>query len=223
MSGRRQGSGVVGPLLAQLGVLAIFGLLLAATLLDDELAQARSGAVQGEVTRVALEDAWLTLDRVEQALQGVAAESDLPSAVADLAERNRELRLRNLRLIGQLANLERRAGMIGKPPCWVTPDGRPEYTYRITITDTDLMVEPIWRRQRAEEMERIGVSTDRETLVLDAEGFSQAMYPFLAWGSEADPECRFFVQVVDATGPFKGSWQTGLELVEGYFYKYWVK
>ena len=54
MSGPRRATGIVGPLLAQFGVLAIFALLIAATVLDDELAQARSGAVQGEVTRVAL-------------------------------------------------------------------------------------------------------------------------------------------------------------------------
>ena len=57
----------------------------------------------------------------------------------------------------------------------------------------------------------------------DDESFSRAMYPFLAFGVDSNPECRFFVQVIDDTGPYKDAWQARLALVEGYFYKYWVK
>ena len=168
----------------------------------------------------------LSLTAVEGLLEDAgdgAGDGDPAAAVAALVERNRELRIRNLRLVGQLANLERRSDTLGKPPCWVSPDGRPEYTYKITITDLDFMVEPIWRRDRADEIEQIGATTSRETMRYDDEAFSRAMYPFLAYGAESEPECRFFVQVVDATGPFKGAWQERLALVEGYFYKYWLK
>lgn len=185
-----------------------------------ELLQAKSEA----------EDAQRSLDIVEAALDGVGgdnpdsgSDSDPAIAVTALVDHNRELQIRNLQLIGQLANLERRAGVTGKPPCWVTPDGRAEYTYKITITDMEFVVEPIWRRDRATDVERIGVSASRETVSYDDEGFSRAMYPFLAFGAESDPECRFFVQVVDDTGPLKDAWQERLALVEGYFYKFWLK
>ncbi|NNG02470.1 MAG: hypothetical protein HKM95_00010 [Inquilinus sp.] len=178
-----------------------------------ELAQARRKA--GDVER--------TLGAVEGALAAVGGGRDAATKVAELVDHNRELRLRNLQLIGQLANLERRADGIGKPPCWVAPDGKPEYTYKITITDLDFVVEPRWRQARAPDIERIGAPIGRETIHYDDEEFSRAMYPFLAFGAESDPECRFFVQVVDGTGPFKGAWQARLALVEGYFYKYWVK
>jgi len=169
------------------------------------------------------EAAQRSLRAVEGALDTVGGAEDVAAAVGELAAYNRELQLRNMQLVGQLANLERRAGGVGKPPCWVTPDGQAEYTYKITITDLDFTVEPVWREERAADMERIGASLSRDTVQYDDESFSRAMYPFLAYGVESDPECRFFVQVIDDTGPFKGAWQDRLALVEGYFYKYWVK
>ncbi len=183
-----------------------------------ELLQAQSAA----------EDAQRSLEIVAAALDGVGGASpdsggDPATAIAALVDHNRELQIRNIQLIGQLANLERRAGVTGKPPCWVTPDGRAEYTYKITITDMEFVVEPIWRRDRATDIEQLGVSASRETISYDDESFSRAMYPFLAFGAESNPECRFFVQVVDDTGPFKDAWQERLALVEGYFYKFWLK
>ncbi len=169
------------------------------------------------------EELQQSLGAVEGALDGLDGDGDTATAVVELVERNRELRIRNLQLIGQLANLERRVEGIGKPPCWVSPDGRPEYTYKITITDLDFIVEPIWRQERAGEIEEIGAPVVRETVSYDDEDFSRAMYPFLAYGAESDPECRFFVQVVDDTGPYKDAWQARLAILEGYFYKYWLK
>ncbi len=169
------------------------------------------------------EAAQRSLRAVEGALDTVGGAEDVATAVGELAAYNRELQIRNLQLVGQLANLERRAGGVGKPPCWVTPDGQAEYTYKITITDLDFTVEPVWREERAQDMERIGASLSRDTVQYDDESFSRAMYPFLAYGVQSDPECRFFVQVIDDTGPFKEAWQDRLALVEGYFYKYWVK
>ena len=169
------------------------------------------------------EELQQSLGAVEGALEGLDGDTDTATAVVGLVERNRELRIRNLQLIGQLANLERRVEGIGKPPCWVSPDGRPEYTYKITITDLDFVVEPIWRQDRAGEIEEIGAPVARETVSYDDEDFSRAMYPFLAYGAESDPECRFFVQVVDDTGPYKDAWQARLAILEGYFYKYWLK
>ncbi len=179
----------------------------------------------GEVARYKddAEEAERSLRAVEGALDTVGGGDDVVTAVTELAAYNRELQIRNMQLIGQLANLERRAGSVGKPPCWVTPDGQAEYTYKITITDVDFVVEPVWREGRAEDMERIGASLSREIVNHDDESFTRAMYPFLAHGVESDPECRFFVQVIDETGPFKDAWQERLALVEGYFYKYWVK
>ena len=179
----------------------------------DELAEARDTA----------EKAQRSLGEVQGALDMVGGGEDVPVAVSELVAYNRELQIRNLQLVGQLANLERRAGSVGKPPCWVTPDGQAEYTYKITITDLDFTVEPIWRADRAADMERIGAPLSREIVTYDDEAFSRAMYPFLAFGTESNPECRFFVQVIDDTGPFKDAWQARLALVEGYFYKYWVR
>ena len=175
-----------------------------------------------QAQRVA-EDARRSLGALENALEGVGRNRDAATVVADLVAHNRELQIRNLQLIGQLANVERRSGFTGKPPCWVSPDGRPEYTYKITITDQEFVVEPLWSQDRTAELERIGAPVGRETIAYDDQEFSRAMYPFLAYGADTDPECRFFVQVVDDTGPFKGAWQERLALVEGYFYKYWMK
>ena len=192
------------------------GMLAGRTLPDlwTELAEAKQSA---DEARRALGEIQGALDTV------VGGREDVPTAVSELVAYNRELQIRNLQLVGQLANLERRAGAVGKPPCWVTPDGQAEYTYKITITDLELTVEPIWRAERASEMERIGASLSREIVSYDDESFSRAMYPFLAFGAESDPECRFFVQVIDETGPYKDAWQARLALVEGYFYKYWVR
>ncbi len=173
--------------------------------------------------KASAEESERSLRAVAGALDTVGGGYDVATAVTELAAYNRELQIRNLQLVGQMANLERRAGGVGKPPCWVTPNGQAEYTYKITITDLAFIVEPVWRAERAADLERIGASLNRDIVIYDNEEFSRAMYPFLAFGVESDPECRFFVQVIDDTGPFKDAWQQRLALVEGYFYKYWVK
>jgi hypothetical protein len=123
------------------------------------------------------------------------------------------------RLHGEVVNLEHKLLSAGQgtqhPPCWPTPDGRPEYIFNVTLTSTGLLVHDN-QYHHTEETQLIGVlpfdtEIDSQTFLHDSEGLYE-------WGKSH--QCGFFVRVFDATKPSeKAVYKERLQIVEAHFYK----
>ena len=123
------------------------------------------------------------------------------------------------RLHGEVVNLEHKLLSAGQgtqlPPCWTTPDGKPEYIFNVTLTSTGLLVHDN-QYHHAEETQLIGAlpfdtEIDQQTFLHDSEGLYD-------WGKSH--QCGFFVRVFDATKPSeKAVYKERLQIVEAHFYK----
>ena len=128
-------------------------------------------------------------------------------------------------LQGQVANLTRRCGGGGTemPPCWVTRNGEIEFFADVELRSdgsggTIAMFDDA---VPGHEEERKSLFSDlkfgqplTESEFLDQ---TEALYDF---GESQKPQCRFFVRVVDHTGPEdKEIFKSLLHTVEQHFYK----
>ena len=132
----------------------------------------------------------------------------------------------NTNLKAQMANLRRQARIGGRgldhPPCWATPEGRPEYIFDVALTSQGLMLrDRVIPHNRLYELDNIPV----DALVFGKEltpiVFTEMTKPLFDWSAEQIPECRFVVRVFDTTGPTeKALYKHHMRVLEHHFYKY---
>jgi len=146
---------------------------------------------------------------------------------ASLIDRVREIEQEKENLRRQILNLQRRAraGGLDHPPCWPDEQGKPEYAFQVVVHEHGLTVTPVWPDARAEEAGKLtGGWRREESRTMSLGEFKQVLWVFREVGEAATPECRHFVEVVDATGPTaKAEWKSGLAAVEDVFYKLLVR
>jgi hypothetical protein len=113
------------------------------------------------------------------------------------------------------------------PPCWVTETGTAEYPLTIELIGGESGGALIVRDNRVagHDEERPQLFRD---LVFDAPlgpaKFLDQTKPFYRFGKDRDPECRFFVRVVDRTAAHeKDLFKHLLRTVEAHFYKLLVE
>jgi hypothetical protein len=120
-------------------------------------------------------------------------------------------------LIGQVENL---SNGLELPPCWATKEGKPQYTYSIEVGDEALYVTSIYPVDRKDAYDRL-MDKDFVAEHITASDFYSRFEIFYKTAVSSKPECRFFVQVRDATSDgAKQEYKTGLRAVESIFYKY---
>ena len=138
---------------------------------------------------------------------------DLPKIVK-LAKRNRDLE-------GMVINLRNRGTGRDHPPCWINAQGEIEFTYEVKVEESEFTIRLILPEYRIEDL--IQISNDptiRQLGKMRRPEFTKKMRPFFSYGRSANPQCRFWVKVIDNTGPTsKDLWKSGLATIEGFFYK----
>ena len=123
----------------------------------------------------------------------------------------------NENLIGQVENL---SNGLEYPPCWATPQGKPQYTYLVTVLDDSLILNSIYPDERRDEYVKL-MTADFNEQPLSLHEFKKTLNIFYTTAVASVPECRFFVQVKDATSSdSKKEYKQGLKTVEYIFYKY---
>ena len=99
---------------------------------------------------------------------------------------------------------------IDPPPCWLDPDGDPEYIFRVELTDRGLQlfnISPVRRTETDLEATRYAAAIE-EGRVYDPATFLRLTLPFYEIGvSRTVPfgpmGCRFWIRPVDMTGDRK--------------------
>jgi hypothetical protein len=123
----------------------------------------------------------------------------------------------NNNLIGQVENL---SNGLEFPPCWATPEGKPQYTYLVEVHDNSILVSSVYPEERKDAyFELMALDYNRQPFTI--EEFRATFQLFYQDAVKRVPECRYFVKVQDATSPdSKREYKTGLKAVESIFYKY---
>ena len=139
---------------------------------------------------------------------------DLPK-ITNLAKKNRDLE-------GMIINLRNRGTGRDHPPCWTSHlKGEIEFTFEVKVGEPEFTFRPILPDYRIPDLTKVSNdSALRQPGQVDRDEFKNKMLPFLKFGQASSPECRFWVKVIDDTGPTsKDAWKSGLSTIEGYFYK----
>ena len=175
-----------------------------------------------------------TIDSLRQELSRWDADVDLESQLrrqTDTAERDRARAERDRdQAVARAEYRERQldrlraGGGIDPPPCWSSA-GRPEYAYRVTLTDggyrmTDIAPSGRWTQDP--EAAALASAVEEGT-VLTPEGFSTVAMPFYRLGANRTEAggprgCRFYVEVEDRTGADKNVYKERMQLLERYFF-----
>jgi len=181
---------------------------------------------------------------LREALDGLAAARSVlsrsgrpeASAVVDerqhLIQENRNLRAQTERLArenrnlrAQMANLRRQARTGGRgldhPPCWATPEGKPEYIFDVTLTNRGLILRDRALPHRVEDRKQLPIDKIVSNTELTPKRFLDITEPLFKWSIEH--ECRFVVRVFDETGAAeKATYKHLMRILEQRFYKYEV-
>ncbi|ARD45112.1 hypothetical protein [Colwellia sp. PAMC 21821] len=157
------------------------------------------------------------LDNVSDRFRNLEA---IEKELTDTKKQLKKALVDNKNLTGQVANL---SNGLEFPPCWATEEGKAQYTYRVTVYDDSLHVNTIYPSSREESyISLMGKSSLDKRFSLQE--FKIQFGVFYTKAVNSVPECRFFVQVYDATSPnSKDEWKEGLNTIESIFYKYEVK
>ncbi|MEP1448929.1 MAG: hypothetical protein ABJK37_22685 [Paraglaciecola sp.] len=172
-----------------------------------------------------LEECLLEKEKLEAQLKELADKSteqaaeidDLQKELSDSQKALEQTKSENENLIGQVENL---SNGLEFPPCWATQEGKAQYTYMVTVLDDSLVLNSIYPEERRSEYFKLMTSDfDKQPLSLDE--FKKTLNIFYTTAVTSVPECRFFVQVKDATSSdSKNEYKQGLKTVESIFYKY---
>lgn len=113
----------------------------------------------------------------------------------------------------------------GPRACWMR-SGSMIATYRITVRDDGFAFAPAWEDDSEgawpAEFDQVmegfrGTPLNAQALVSRAD-FKKIMRPYFNYGMKQEAHCRFLVSVTNQTSS-KEAWQSGLALVERYFFK----
>jgi hypothetical protein len=175
----------------------------------------------GEIVRDAkgAEDARRILERPGLVAQNKGSPSpDLTKTIKDLVDSQG-------RLQGQVANLTHRCGGGGTemPPCWVTPSGEIEFFADVELASARsggtivIHDDDVPGHEGEKKVLFRDLKFDQPSSESDFLDETQDLYDF---GERQKPQCRFFVRVIDHTGPQdKEIFKSLLQTVEEHFYK----
>ena len=149
---------------------------------------------------------------------------DLAERGRERAERDRDQAIERAEYREQEIARLRAGGGIDPPPCWST-DGRPEYIFRVTLTDLGFRMTTIAPPQRwtRDPDARVLAEAVEEGSELTPTGFSGAALPLYRLGASRTETwgprgCRYYVEVVDSTGTDKDVYKNRMQLLESYFF-----
>lgn len=208
-----------------------------AALLRDSLAAARRAMAErlNELRELRREysDSG-TIDSLRQELSRWNADVSLLNelrksvAVADSgrerAERDRDQAIERAEYREQEIARLSAGGGIDPPPCWST-NGRPEYIFRVTLTDLGYrmaIVAPPGRWTQDPDASALADAVEEGSDLTPA-GFSSVAMPLYrlgagrteTWGPRG---CRYYVEVIDGTGTDKEVYKNRMQLLESYFF-----
>ena len=116
----------------------------------------------------------------------------------------------------QVDNLVRSGNGLTFPSCWLTPDGRTEYMFDITIRDQGLIVTDA-TPGRANDPQMGLLQPFQRGAVIDERVFKAATNKVFDWSK--DERCRFYAIIRDGTGPTsKQRYKELRKVVEDRFY-----
>ncbi len=130
----------------------------------------------------------------------------------------------NMDLRGQVANLSRQLGNgrgLVYPPCWADEKGTIEYIFDTVLQDngTVVVIDNALERRKADQA-LLPLKAAQFGTPLTRADFLRMFAPLARWASSQDPQCRFFVRVMDRTDVTnKPTYKDSLKAVEGIFYK----
>jgi cell division septum initiation protein DivIVA len=198
---------------------------LKARLTDSEKARA-----QAESVFTVLEDANLPTDPAKlgkSVAEAQAAQEALKNSggerLAQVLAENQRLQKEVANKDGQTANLRQRLQSAGAgtdhPPCWATPEGKPEYIFEIALTSQGLIVRDRVLPHRTEEKRQLPLEQITFATELVPQRFLSQTNALYRWSVAR--ECRFFVLAYDLTDPNeKAIYKRHMRTLEQHFYKY---
>lgn len=208
-----------------------------AALLRDSLAAARRAVAErlNELRELRREYSDSeTIDSLRQELSRWNAEVSLVNqlresvAVADSsrqrAERDRDQAIERAEYREQEIARLRAGGGIDPPPCW-SADGRPEYIFRVTLTDLGYrmtVIAPPGRWAQDPDARALADAVEEGSELTPA-GFSSMALPLYRLGADRTEiwgprGCRYYVEVIDGTGTDKDVYKNRMQLLESYFF-----
>lgn len=208
-----------------------------AALLRDSLAAARRAVAErlNELRELRREysDSG-TIDSLRQELNRWDADvtllNDLRESVAvaetgrEQAERDRDQAIERAEYREQEIARLRAGGGIDPPPCWST-NGRPDYIFRVTLTDLGYrmtIIAPPGRWTRDPDARALADAVEEDSDLIPAR-FSSVAMPLYRLGASRTETwgprgCRYYVEVIDGTGTDKDVYKNRMQLLESYFF-----
>ncbi len=181
--------------------------------------------------RSGLEEARTRFAQAQARIEQVTAQlNDAGVKLTTALQRVKLLEVENAGLKSTIANFHPQAVFTGGvgielQSCWKRADGKPLPVYRIDIRDNAFGVEPAWTDAGAQwpdsfasAMKDFPAAPVSGATPLTQDAFAAVMQPYYDFGTAANRNCRFFVDVTDNTTT-KEAWKAGLARVERYFYK----
>ncbi len=205
--------------------------------LQDSLRAARRAVAErlGELRELRREySGGTTIDSLRQELRrwnaDVSLLNDLRENVAsaergrERAERDRDQAIERAEYREQEIERLKAGGGIDPPPCWST-DGRPEYIFRVTLTDVGFRMTTVATPQRwAQDPDARAVAgAVEEDSELTSTDFARVALPLYRLGASSTETwgargCRYYVEVKDNTGTDKDVYKNRMQLLERYFF-----
>lgn len=193
-----------------------------------------SSRVEASSTEALLDSLAARLAAERAKAEALAEESQVPDSARDPLDRmarqlgsaRDSLRMceeQSANTRNQLANCQRRVGNgLDHPPCWADEFGRIEYVYETTVHTNTVTVEAIWPPGREDDARIVPGMLALPGDSLSYQEFARRALPVFAWSQRQNPECRFFVRIVDEVDGGKQAFKDALLTVERFFYKYLV-
>ena len=177
-----------------------------ATVAEKLMEMAREAGVPTEDPEKAVQEIASRLEQLEKVKEGMKAadvdDSQVEEFVENTLSKLAEAERRADRLEGQLHNLQRKLGGLGKgtemPACWASREtGKPEYIFNTALTSRGIITRDNALLHRAAEQAQLPL----QAMVFEKEmrlgQFRVMSKPVFEWSVKEG--CRFFVRVYDLT------------------------
>jgi len=204
---------------------AAFGPMPSDTSRDfDRLVSGAAEAIQRPGTKAALSAASQALQDIARARAEIESTASAAGrgGIDSLLARIEEQAYAIANQQGQIVSLQEQLKAAGRggelPSCWADQGGRIDYVYDVVLSSNGIRVRQIDYGQRLNERMLITSWVPDPSVSLTEEAFLERTQPWYTYSQRRD--CRFFVDIYDATGPQeKLRYKALLKAVEGHFYK----
>lgn len=158
------------------------------------------------------------LERAASLAEGISSPEELEETLTQMAELE-DLAKNQAGQVLELRDRLKRTGLGGDlPSCWTTPEGKPAYILEVVLESGGIRVSDAISESRADERSRLPIGRFSPGDVLSELSFLEATRPLFDWSVRN--ECRFYVDVFDATASHEKSlYKSRMRAVEGHFYK----